>query len=173
MKKQWFSVGIFIVIEQFVKVLIWQFALGKRISLIPEILRFEPHLNTNLTWIASMANFVMPIFLMLIIQISLAIGMTLLYRYQRYAAVKTNIWLDLSFCFVLAGIGCSFIDVVFWGGSLDYFGLFNWFIFDIKDVFLNIGWMSMVIWFSSREYKHRKAGVKTFKHWFSTGCKLV
>ena len=57
MKKQWSSVGIFIVIEQFVKVSIWQFAMEKRIPLITEILRFEPHLNTNPTWIASMANF--------------------------------------------------------------------------------------------------------------------
>ena len=173
MKKQWFAVGIFIIIEQLLKVLIWQFALEKRIHLISGILRFEPHLNTNLTWIASVANFVMPIGIMIVLQSSLAIGMTLLYRYQRYAAVKINLWLDLSFCFALAGIGCSVIDVVFWGGSLDYIGLLDWFIFDMKDVFLNAGWISMVIWFNSREYQHRKAEVRPFKRWLSNGCKLV
>jgi len=45
--------------------------------------------------------------------------------------------LNISISFVIAGIICSFIDVVFWGGSLDFIGLFDWFIFDMKDVWLN------------------------------------
>jgi len=28
------------------------------------------------------------------------------------------------------------IDDIFWGGSLDYIQLFDWFIFDLKDVYL-------------------------------------
>ena len=172
MKKQWFIAGLLIALDQLVKIFIWHFAMKERIVFIPSILRFEPFQNTSLNWFASMANIVMPIFLMVILQLSTAIGITLFYRYQRYTSAKANLWLSLGFCMVLAGIGCSFIDVVFWGGSLDYIGLFNWFIFDMKDVFLNVGWISFVVWFNSKDYKAKENESISFKSWISNGCKL-
>lgn len=173
MKKQWFITVLLIALDQFVKVLIWNFAMEKRIIFIPNALRFEPFQNTNLNWFASMANIVMPVAFMVVLQLSALIGLTIFYKYQRYTNVKENLWLSLGFCLASAGIGCSFIDVVFWGGSLDYIGLFDWFIFDMKDVFLNAGWISIFLWFSSKDYKCRKNLNISFKIWISNGCKLT
>jgi len=173
MKKQWLIAGILIMLEQSIKVLIWNFAMEKRITFIPNSLRFEPYQNTNLNWIASMASIVAPVFLMVLFQFTAAIGIMLLYRYQRYLAAQSNLWLDVGFCTALTGIICSFIDVVFWGGSLDYIGLFDWFIFDMKDVFLHVGWISIFIWFNSSAYKTRKAEITPFKVWLLSGCKLT
>ncbi|GGH09416.1 signal peptidase II [Paenibacillus segetis] len=172
MKKQWLIAGLLIALDQLVKIFIWNFALEKRLIFIPNVMRFEPFQNTNLNWFASMANIVMPIFFMVVFQLSAAIAVTLFYRYQRYTSEKTNLWLSLGFCMALAGIGCSFLDVVLWGGSLDYIGLFDWYIFDMKDVFLNAGWISILIWFNSKAYKSRKNESISFKTWMSNGCKL-
>lgn len=40
-----------------------------------------------------------------------------------------------------AGIVCVFIDTAFLGGSLDYVYLKPLYIFDLKDVYLNVGWI--------------------------------
>ena len=64
--------------------------------------------------------------------------------------------LNISISFVIAGIICSFIDVVFWGGSLDFIGLFDWFIFDMKDVWLNAGLIGGIIWVTINEQLPRK-----------------
>lgn len=172
MKKQWLTAGLLIVLDQIIKVLIWQFAMEERISIIPNVLRFEPYQNTNLNWLASMADIVMPVFLMVVIQLCAASAITLFYRFQSYKSSGTGKWLSVAFCFLLAGIGCSFIDVVCWGGSLDYIGLFNWFIFDLKDVFLNVGWISIVIWYLSGEYRIKNKDNISFKSWVVKGCKM-
>lgn len=173
MKKQLFIAGLLIVLDQLVKILVFHFAMEERVIFIPGTLRFEPLQNTNLSWFASIANFDMPIIIMVVLQIAITIGVIILYRYQRYISTKTNLWLCLGFCMVFAGAGCSFFDVVFWGGSLDYIGLVNWFTFDLKDLFLNIGWISFVLWFNSKDYKSRETKNLSFKSWISRGCKLL
>ncbi len=173
MKKQWLIAACLIALEQSVKLVIWNFAMDVRITLIPIVLRFEPFQNTNLNWFASMADIVMPVIIMVVLQLAVLVGLTLFYRYQRYLAAKPNIWLSLGFCTAAAGIGCSFLDVVFWGGSLDYIGFLNWFIFDMKDVFLHMGWISIVIWFGSKAYKSRKTESTPFMSWIKNGCKLT
>ncbi|MGN6710211.1 signal peptidase II [Anaerocolumna jejuensis] len=167
MKKQWIITGLLIALDQLIKAVIWNLAKDKHITLIPGILRFEPFQNTNLNWFASMANVVMPVFIMVIMQLLIAAGIVLFYKYQRYKSAKVNLWLGMGFCLALAGVGCSFIDVVFWGGSLDYIGLLDWFIFDMKDVFLNAGWISLVLWFYSKDYKASENNSITFKSWIS------
>ncbi len=174
MKKQWLFVGLLILLEQSVKVLIWNFAMDARVTLIPTVMRFEPFQNTNLNWFASMAGVVMPVLFMVLLQLAAIIGITLFYKYQRYLAGQSSFWLSLGFCMAVAGIGCSFIDVVFWGGSLDYIGLLSWFIFDMKDVFLHVGWISIVLWFLSKTYKSiEKTDIIPFRSWLKNGCKLV
>lgn len=172
MRKQWIITGLLIALDQLIKVIIANFAMDKFIVFIPGVLRFEPFQNTNLNWLASMADVVMPIFLMVILQIAAATGFLLFYRYEKYKSIKSNLWLNMGLCMILAGIGCSFIDVVFWGGSLDYIGFFHWFIFDMKDVFLNAGWISILLWLNSKDYKARGNESVSFKSWISNGCKM-
>jgi signal peptidase II len=172
MKKQWLVIAGLVALEQAVKVLIWNYAMDARVALIPNVLRFEPFQNTNLNWFASMADVVMPIFLMVILQAAAVVGLTLFYRYRRFLAATSTRWLSLGFCMAAAGIACSFIDVVFWGGSLDYIGFLNWFIFDMKDVFLHAGWIGIVVWFAFKADKSGKTEMP-FGSWLKNGCKLT
>ena len=45
----------------------------------------------------------------------------------------------MCFIFVTCGAICSLIDKVFYGGSLDFIGISNLFIADIKDLYINLG----------------------------------
>jgi signal peptidase II len=75
---------------------------------------------------------------------SLAIAF-LYYRYLSYLWAQGRKFLNGMVVFLTAGIMCSFVDVVFWGGSLDFLRLFDWFTFDLKDVYLNVGVISALI----------------------------
>lgn len=44
-----------------------------------------------------------------------------------------------------AGAICSFIDSLFWGGSIDYIRLFTWFTFDLKDCYISAVLVLIVI----------------------------
>ena len=62
-------------------------------------------------------------------------------------STSVNGWL----IFFVAGISCSFVDVLFWGGSLDFIRLFDWFTFDLKDTYLDIG-LAFLILFTVEYY---------------------
>ena len=44
----------------------------------------------------------------------------------------------MSFLFILSGALCSLIDKIFYGGSLDFIGISNLFIADIKDLYISL-----------------------------------
>ena len=45
----------------------------------------------------------------------------------------------MCFIFMFSGGLCSLIDKVFYGGSLDFIGIGDLFIADIKDIYINLG----------------------------------
>ena len=47
--------------------------------------------------------------------------------------------------FIVAGALCSLIDKVFYGGSLDFIGISNLFIADIKDIYINLGLLFFIM----------------------------
>ncbi|NLZ83882.1 MAG: signal peptidase II, partial [Clostridiales bacterium] len=103
------------------------------------ILSFRPVQNKNLSWIASILEYKAPILLMIATQVVALIIFYLSYRYLSYLWIQGKKILKVMIIFLISGTGCSFIDVVFWGGSIDFIRLFDWFTFDIKDVYLDIG----------------------------------
>ena len=51
----------------------------------------------------------------------------------------------MCFAFIFAGALCSLIDKIFYGGSLDFIGISNLFIVDIKDIYINLGILFFII----------------------------
>ncbi|KPU42455.1 signal peptidase (SPase) II [Oxobacter pfennigii] len=138
MKKPFVFSLVLIVIDQAIKLFIAHYYINADAVLLPGILFFRPVQNINLTWIASIIDYKTPALLMIVIQIfSLAI-ITFSYRYLSYLWNQGKKLLNGMLIFFIAGIMCSFIDVAFWGGSLDFLRLFDLFTFDFKDVYLNI-----------------------------------
>lgn len=144
MKKSLVYSLILIVIDQVVKLLVEHYFRTADVVLFPGILFLRPVQNTNLNWIASMIEYKTPVLLMIFIEIFAFIINVLGYRYLSYLWIQGKKLLNGMLIFFTAGIMCSFVDVVFWGGSLDFLRLFDWFTFDLKDVYLDIGFVFLL-----------------------------
>jgi signal peptidase II len=142
-----------IAMDQSIKLLIANYFINDITVLLPNILFFRPVQNTHLNWIASIFEYKAPALLMIMIQIFALIIIMILYRYLSYLWMKGKKLLNGMMLFFVSGIVCSFIDVVFWGGSLDFLRLFNWFTFDLKDVYLNIGIIFLLIYTANYYFK--------------------
>lgn len=139
MKKSFVFIFGLVAIDQIIKLIIISNFFDADVVMIPGILFFRPIQNTNLSWIASLLDFKAPVLLMISTQIFATILFCLSYRYFSYLWIQGRKFLNGMSVFLISGIVCSLIDVVFWGGSIDFVRLFDWFTFDLKDIYLDIG----------------------------------
>ncbi len=51
----------------------------------------------------------------------------------------------MAFLFISTGALCSLIDKIFYGGSLDFIGISDLFIADIKDIYINLGLLFFIM----------------------------
>lgn len=142
-----------IIIDQTIKLLISNYFINADIVILQNILFFRPIQNTNLNWIASIIEYKTPLLFMIVIQIFVLTTIILLYRYFSYLWIQGKKFLYGMLTFYISGLTCSFIDVVFWGGSLDFLRLFDWFTFDLKDVYLDMGTAFLLFFIVSYETK--------------------
>ena len=114
-------------------------------DIIFHLLRFNPEQNTNLSWFGNFADVFSSSFLMVVFNI-LAIYIILSgYLLYRAKTQKTKFSVKVILVCGLAGCLCSLIDKLFWGGSLDFLQIPNFFIFDIKDCYLTVAGIVFVI----------------------------
>lgn len=142
---------ILMIIDQGIKLIIKFNFFDSFIEIIPNFLFFDPIINTHGSWLNARfdldGNFTLLIasnfiFIFLLIE---------LYRYSLHKNLK-SFWSDMSFLFILSGALCSLIDKVFYGGSLDFIGISNLFIADIKDLYINLGLFFFIILIYKEEY---------------------
>jgi signal peptidase II len=129
---------LFLLLDQGIKLLIKFLWFNNDFPIIRDMLYFRPIINTDGSWLnarfGTSVNF--PILITLNI---LAIFIFIeVYRYYLHKGNK-DFWADMCFIFVSCGAICSLIDKVFYGGSLDFIGVSNLFIADIKDLYINLG----------------------------------
>ena len=138
-KKSFFSlILIFLALDQVVKLIINFYFFKRVFDIIPGILSFHPIINSDGSWLNARfgASVSFPaliitnlIFVFLIIEV---------YRYFSSKS-KISFLYDMTFIFLFCGALCSLIDKIFYGGSLDFIGISNLFIADIKDLYINLG----------------------------------
>jgi len=131
-----------IAIDQWIKIVIVNLFLDTQFSIIPNIFYFYPIQNIYGGWFQSMAGHVMPIYINIPIRLFALLFVLVMHRYVAFYTYNWNKHrglFDIVLMFALAGFVCSFIDLIFWGGTWDYILLFDWFVFDLKDMYLNIG----------------------------------
>ena len=85
-----------------------------------------------------------------------------LYRYFRLKGHKT-FWEDCCFLFIFIGAFCSLIDKLFYGGSLDFIGIGELFIADLKDIYINLGILFFIISIYSQGYLSSENNNTSFK----------
>ncbi|SLK22904.1 Putative membrane protein [Clostridium chauvoei JF4335] len=137
-KRLFFIFFILMLLDQGIKIIIKFFFFEKYFEIIPNFLSFNPIINSDGSWLNARFGAGVSFPLLIIINILALIIFIEVYRYFLSKGTK-NFWSDLCFLFIFCGALCSLIDKVFYGGSLDFIGISNLFVADIKDIYINIG----------------------------------
>lgn len=148
MKKRTFftMTAILIIVEQVIKLIINAKYFKSNIAIIEDFLYFKPLFNRDYSWINSLFNLGVSKMLHIIMVTFIVVMVFLVYLYIDHNKHNTKV-VSTAFSFLLAGGTCSWIDKVFWDGSLDYIYLVGHFTFDLKDVFINIFIGLMILMF--------------------------
>ena len=125
-------------IDQVIKIIIKFFFFNNYIEIIEGFLSFHPIINTKGSWLNARFGLGVGFPILILTNILAVILFIELYRYYLSKNNK-DFWADMSFLFITAGALCSLIDKVFYGGSLDFIGISDLFIADIKDIYINLG----------------------------------
>lgn len=135
---------ISLVLDQGIKLLIKLFCFNTTKAIIPNMLYFSPIINTDGSWLNARFGTSVSFPLLITVNIVAIFLFIEIYRYYEFNRNK-DFWSDMCFVFILSGALCSLIDKVFYGGSLDFIGINNLFIADIKDIYINLGILFFVL----------------------------
>jgi len=139
MKKSIFFIftALLILVEQGIKLIINASYLQNNDTIIENFLYFKPMFNRDYSWINSLFQLGVakwPHIIMVTIIVTVVI---LIYLFVDHKGYNTKV-VSTAFAFIIAGGLCSFLDKVFWDGSLDYIYVQGYFTFDLKDVYINV-----------------------------------
>ena len=152
--KTWLGIAALIALEQGVKLIINRFFVTVSVPIVSPILYFEPMFNRHYSWFNSMLRIGDSKWVHIIIVGLLIILLALFHRYVN-RRTDPHRMVNVMFAFLFAGAVCSFIDKVFWDGSLDYIRLTGFFTFDLKDLYINVlnGLLVYVVIFRGEQMK--------------------
>ncbi len=129
--------AILVIIEQWIKVVVNANHLDAFTPILEPFLYFKPMFNRDYSWINSLFQLgVGKIFHVVSVGFIILL-IILVYRYIHNSGGGSKL-VSTAFGFLLAGGVCSFIDKVFWDGSLDYIYVKGYFTFDLKDAYINV-----------------------------------
>lgn len=134
-----------LLIDQIIKIIISSAFMQYDFDIINHVLRFHPNINTNLSWAGNYIDIFSS--LSVTVLLNVLVIFILLSGYLLYKAKKKQARRSVKLIMTcgLAGCLCSLIDKLFWGGSLDFLQIPNFFIFDLKDCYLTIAEVLFVI----------------------------
>lgn len=138
MIKRRFSILLFIGVDQLVKWLIRGFHFEKNFEILGDILRFQPIINTNQSYLGNFVSIFSIPWLMILLNLLLLVAVYYTYQYYLASTDQESFVPQCVYVGIVSGAICSLIDKVFFGGSLDYIKLFDWFIFDLKDCYISM-----------------------------------
>jgi len=128
----------FLLLDQGIKILIKLLWFNNYFPIINDMLYFRPIINTDGSWLNARFGTSVSFPILITLNILAIFIFIEVYRYYLHKGNK-DFWSDMCFIFVSCGALCSLIDKVFYGGSLDFIGICNLFIADIKDLYINLG----------------------------------
>lgn len=142
---------ILFILDQGIKLLIKFFFFKKYVEIIPDMLSFHPIINTHGSWLNARFGTSVSFPLLILLNVAALLLFIEIYRYYLFNGNK-DFWSDMCFIFVLCGALCSLIDKVFYGGSLDFIGISDLFIADIKDLYINLGILFFALTLFNNDY---------------------
>lgn len=162
---------VLMLIDQGTKIIIKSFFFNKYIEIIKDFLSFDPIINTDGSWLNARFGLGVGFSVLILLNFLAVILFIEVYRYYLSKGNK-DFWADMSFLFIVAGALCSLIDKVFYGGSLDFIGISDLFIADIKDIYINLGILFFIMliyvkgYFKEEDNSTLKDDWKSIKEFF-------
>ncbi|MEG2511480.1 signal peptidase II [Clostridium sp.] len=163
---------ILMLLDQGIKLIIKLFFFKDYADIFNGFLSFNPIINTDGSWLNARFGAAVSFPALILLNVFALILFVELYRYSRFKGHK-DIFGDLSFLFIICGALCSLIDKVFYGGSLDFIGISTLFVADIKDIYINLGILFLIVclydngFFSTEEDTTLKEDLQSIKKFFS------
>lgn len=163
---------ILMLLDQGIKIIIKFFFFNDYFALFNGFLSFNPIINTDGSWLNARFGTSVSFPLLIALNIFALIIFVEIYRYSRFKGYKDTFG-DLSFLFIICGALCSLIDKVFYGGSLDFIGISTLFIADIKDIYINLGILFLIVclydngFFKGEDDTSLKEDFKTVRKFFA------
>lgn len=135
--KKGITIGSLVLLDQVIKAIIRSYHFDKSFRILGEVFAFKPKVNTNQSYIGNYVDiFSYPWFAILINTLVIVLAYCV-YQYYRSCAKREGVVPKTIYVLLLSGALSSLIDKLFFGGSLDYILLFDWFIFDLKDCYIS------------------------------------
>lgn len=135
--------GVLVALDQIIKLLIYNFFMSKEIRLLGRLIYFSPKFNKSISWASSKTGISLGLVPHIMISILVAVGFIAcgILFYHKYGDKK---YMRVAYWITLSGVICSIIDRIFWGSSLDYIRIKGFFIFDLKDIFIDAIYVLML-----------------------------
>lgn len=114
-------------------------------DIIGKLFRFNPVQNTKLSYAGNFYHVLSNLWVLISLNIFIIFIMISGYSFYKTKNEQTSHSVKVIMNCGLAGAICSLIDKAFWGGSLDFLQIHNFFICDLKDCYLTIAEILFVI----------------------------
>ena len=162
---------VLFVIDQVVKVVINRYFIDVKFDIIPPLFYFRPTFNYQYSWVNGLFGLGIGFWAHIIIFGFVAIVVGLAYDYMK-TVYGNGKMINIAFVFSFAAVMSGFIGTILWNGCLDYIELKGFFVFDLKDLYINI-FTILFFWNLIYNFKHRlsfknKGIISHFKNRFTS-----
>lgn len=138
-------IAILISIDQLLKLFIYKNYIDCKFIIVRHLLEFCPKINRNMSYAGNFIKLFSNIEVAVIFNILIIFIFITGYAYYIERVRVPGKIAILILISGLAGSICSLIDKLLWGGSLDYIRIPNFFIFDLKDIYLALAEILFII----------------------------
>jgi len=125
-------------IDQIIKIVIYRHFLEVKFDIIPPLFYFSPKFNHDYTWINNLFGLGIG-FWAHIVFFCFAVVPIMVVAFDLFKTTSNNAKIiNIAFIFAFAAALSALIGTIFWDGCLDYIYLKPLFVFDLKDLYLNV-----------------------------------
>ncbi len=142
---------VLIIIDQTIKIVIYNFYGEVNFDIIPSLIEFKPTFNVKHSWVNTLLNKNLGINIGVVPHVTLyliiAVIVPMVFSYFRNKIPDDKKIVDIATIFMMAAIVCALLGNIAWTkGTLDYIYLKPLFVFDLKDVYIDLGLVIFLIY---------------------------
>lgn len=161
---------LLVILDQGSKLIINTWFFDTRFTLIPSLLEFYPKFNYNHSYANDLLDLGVGKWVHITLFFLILLCYIPIYVCIRNASHKKKL-VDWAGVFAFSGIISAIICNIFWEGVLDFVYLVPLFIFDLKDVYINIFVVLLIISFLKYPHLINSRRMSAYQKWQKRNCR--